>query len=801
MPGKISVYLLLLFPLSLHSQIVRVTGQQNNEILELVSITSEDPRASVITNSRGQADLSQFRDAGVIEFRMVGYNPLYLSYRAIEGMDFQVKMSRAMVNLDEVIVSATRWSQKTSEIPIKVITISPSAITMQNPQTAADLLGISGKVFIQKSQQGGGSPMIRGFATNRLLYSVDGIRMNTAIFRGGNIQNVISLDPFAIEHTEVLFGPGSVIYGSDAIGGVMSFRTLVPQFSLTGDPHLTGRAVARYSTASNERTGHFDINIGWKKWASVTSISTSAYDDLRMGNHGPEEYRRPFYVKRIDGTDVVIANDDPDIQRPSGYSQVNIMQKIRYSPAPDWDLQYGFHYSTTTGFSRYDRHIQYRNGIPRYAEWEYGPQVWMMNNLEVTHSPGRILYDRASLRVAWQRFEESRISRNLNADWREIRMEEVDAWSVNLDLLKSTGGRNKIFYGMEGVVNIVQSQGTDENILSGSRIQGPARYPQSTWATWALYVSDQYHVTEKITLEAGARYTLFKLLADFDTTFYPFPFTTADLNNGALTGSTGMVYRPGDSWVLSINLSTAFRSPNVDDVGKVFDSEPGSVTVPNPDLRAEYAWNIDAGLAKVIAGSVKIDLTGYYTYLDNALVRRDYMLSGMDSIFYNGELSKVQAIQNAARARVFGIQAGMEIKLPVGFGLMTDLNLQKGEEELDDGSVSPSRHAPPWFGSTRLNYASGKLEMQLYGIYCGEKSFEEMPMEETGKAYLYAMDSDGNPYAPAWATLNLKAAYRLNDEISFAAGLENITDRRYRTYSSGISAPGRNYIMSVQVKF
>ena len=138
----------------------------------------------------------------------------------------------------------------------------------------------------------------------------------------------------------------------------MSFRTLVPQFSLTGDPHLTGKAVARYATASNERTGHFDINLGWKRWASVTSVSTGSYEDLRMGSHGPEEYTRPFYVKRIDSTDVVVANDDPDIQRPSGYSQVNLMQKLRYRPNSRWDLQYGFHYSTTTDYDRYDRHIR-----------------------------------------------------------------------------------------------------------------------------------------------------------------------------------------------------------------------------------------------------------------------------------------------------------------------------------------------------------------------------------------------------------------------------------------------------------
>ena len=133
--------------------------------------------------------------------------------------------------LNEIVVSASRWCQHSQARPVKVTRLSFDEANAFNPQTAADVLGLTGEVFIQKSQYGGGSPMIRGFATNRLLYSIDGVRMNTAIFRSGNIQNVISLDPFAIAGSEVLFGPGAVGYGSDAIGGVMAFSTLEPRLS------------------------------------------------------------------------------------------------------------------------------------------------------------------------------------------------------------------------------------------------------------------------------------------------------------------------------------------------------------------------------------------------------------------------------------------------------------------------------------------------------------------------------------------------------------------------------------------
>jgi outer membrane cobalamin receptor len=106
--------------------------------------------------------------------------------------------------LEEVVVAGSRWSQALNHVPSQIDVVSRKLIGQFQPQTAADLLGMSGKVFIQKSQQGGGSPMIRGFATNRLVYTVDGVRMNTAIFRSGNIQNVINLDPFATDRVEAM---------------------------------------------------------------------------------------------------------------------------------------------------------------------------------------------------------------------------------------------------------------------------------------------------------------------------------------------------------------------------------------------------------------------------------------------------------------------------------------------------------------------------------------------------------------------------------------------------------------------
>jgi hemoglobin/transferrin/lactoferrin receptor protein len=164
-------------------------------------------------------------------------------------------------------------------------------------------------------------------------------------------------------------------------------------------------------------------------------------------------------------------------------------------------------------------------------------------------------------------------------------------------------------------------------------------------------------------------------------------------------------------------------------------------------------------------------------------------------------MSQVQSIQNAAVARVYGLQAGLEVKFPAGFSFSSDLNLQKGLEELDDGTTSPSRHAPPLFGVSRLQYRANRLNLEFYAAYQGKKDYTDLPLEERSKDEIYAKDPEGNNYAPPWYTLNLQAMVELTEHFTISAGVENLTDRRYRPYSSGISGPGRSFIISLTAEF
>lgn len=708
--------------------------------------------------------------------------------------------TRKIQELDEVIVSINKWEQKINEVSNKIVKVSFREARLQNPQTTADLLGMTGYVYIQKSQLGGGSPMIRGFSTNRVLIVVDGVRMNNAIYRSGNLQNIISVDALATESAEVILGPGSIIYGSDAIGGVMDFHSLQPKYSTDKKWKNKVNALVRYSSANNERTGHIDFSTGNKKFTYLGSVTYSDFDDLKMGKHGGENsYLRPRYVNRVDNKDSIIINADPRVQKYTGYNQLNVLQKLRFRPVENLDMQYTFHYSGTSDVPRYDRLIETSGNTPAFAEWYYGPQLWRMHALQLTHNKRNFFYQSVRLVAAYQNYEESRHDRRFDNSRIRNQTEQVKIFSANLDLKKSLNENKELFYGLEYITNDVGSFANRININNGSVEPTVTRYPNnSAWNSYGIYSSFKTTVN-KFTFNAGARYNYVTVQSPFDTSLFNFPLTNAEVRKGAFTGNLGLVFRPSSKSQLNFNFATGFRVPNVDDLGKVFESAPGQLTVPNPDLKAEYAYNFDIGYAINISNRINLDITGFYTILNDAIVQRPSTFNAQDSVIYEGVKSRVFSLQNAAKASAYGVQAGIEVFFVKNLSWLIQGNWIEGKEtdDIKDEDV-PLRHAPPFYGNTHIKFNSKKYRVDVYALWNGEISNKNLAPSEQAKTFIYATDKNGNPYSPSWYTLNVKTSYQLKSYVMLTAGWENITNRRYRTYSSGIVSPGSNLILSLR---
>ncbi len=717
-----------------------------------------------------------------------------------------------LINLNEVVFSANKAEEKKSDIPYTIDVIKIKDLELNNSQTSADMITNTGNIMVQKSQGGAGSPIIRGFEANRVLMVIDGVRLNNAIYRAGHLQDVITVDNAMLERTEIIYGPSSVMYGSDALGGVMHFYTKKPVF---GEDKINFKlnSYMRYSTANKEQTGHVDFNLGFKKLASLTSITYSDFDDLRTGyarTPNPDFGRNYYYAERKPDNlgDTMVYNTNPNIQKNSGYSQTDVMEKLLYKANDNINIGLNMQYSTSSTIDRYDRLQEYSGSTLKYAEWYYGPQNRLFASLYSTIKLTGKLFDNLRIAATYQDIDQSRISRKFNNSKKTSQIENVKVYSFNADFRKKVKEKHELSYGLEALQNNVTSKATSVNILTNAETPSATRYPDggSTMITTAAYFTHSWEINEQLILSDGLRYSYNILSSDFvDTTFYPFPFKSATQKNGALNGNMGLIIMPEKSVRFNILGSTGYRSPNIDDMTKVFESVGGNIIIPNEKLKPEYAYNIEAGFS-IMAFEDKIKFEGnyYYTLLKNAIVTKNAQYQGKDSIYYSGAMSRVQSAQNADEAYLQGVYGAIVSDLSDYVSFKTSLTYTFGQyyQELtpttnnpNHDTIVPLDHIPPMFGQTSLFFHLKKFESQVYARYSAAKELKDY--SPGGEDNLSQATPSG---MPGWVTFNVKTAYHLTRHFTVNLGVENLFDTHYRVFGSGISAPGRNIMVTVRYK-
>jgi len=749
------------------------------------------------TNNEGIIDLPKHFGSFFISAN--GYEVKYLPTQEVyEGMN--VFLVGSNVTLSQMIISATRTANKSELVAQPIISIQRKDIQFINPANAADLLSQTGTALIQKSQLGGGSPILRGFEANKVLYVVDGVRMNNAIYRGGHLQDILSLDPMAMENIEVAYGPSAVAYGSDALGGVMSFNTRSPHFT-SGDKLVRGNAMLRYSSANQGGT-HINLETSTERFATFTAFTFNNFGDLRQGNirnlNYPSFGQRPWYVERINGRDSVMTNSNPNIQVGSAYKQYDFIEKISFKQSDKLTHTLNIQYSTTTNVPRYDRLTQVSLGIPRFGEWNYGPQTRAMIAYHANLNNGKRLYTTGRITLAWQNIDQSRHDRLFNSPNLNNRLENVKVYSVNADFSKSIGQTLTANYGLEYYFNDVTSTAHSENIFTGAQSALDTRYANggSTMSGTSAYGTAILKATRKITLNAGLRYSLVNLTALFtDNSFFNFPFSDVNQSNRNLNGSVGIIAAPNTKWRITVLASTGFRAPNVDDLSKVFESNAGNLIVPNNELKPEKVSNIEATIERKFNRKTTLALNGYYMNYTNALTTGKAQFNGQDSIFYDGTLSPVYTTVNAKEAYIYGGNITLNSQVNDQFSLQSSLVYTYGRIQSNTGET-PLDHIPPVYGRTGITVQQQKFRGEFSVLYNGWKRIADYRLNaEDNEAYA---TPDG---MPAWYTLNAKGSYQLNEKFQIMIGLENILDANYRVFASNISGAGRNVTFTLRGRF
>lgn len=702
--------------------------------------------------------------------------------------------------LNEVKIESQRYTKSSRVASQHIESINQKEIEFGNFQTTAEMLANSGKLFVQKSQQGGGSPVIRGFESSRILLLVDGVRMNNLIYRGGHLQNVITVDENMLESTDILFGASSTAYGSDAMGGAIN---LITKRALTLEENknkfFSGNFNTRYGSVNKEKSGYLDFRFSGKKWGTFTALSYNDFEDLKMGKNRLNNTNffgsRPFYVSTNNGVDEIKENPDPYLQKFSGYKQYNATQKFVFKPNSTTSHDINLQFSTTNDIPRYDRLTDLRNGNLRFATWNYGPQKRILGGYKFSRSKA-IFNSDLTLGANYQSVEESRIQRNRNNPVEQNRIEKVNVYSINLDL-KAKIGKGQLLYGVESFYDDLNSTAFSRNIITNAQGSLDTRYPNGKNYNLKAdaFVTYFAKYNETTTYNLGARGGYNKLYSEFkDKSFFPFPYSTIEQKNFTYSVAAGLTKQSTDNIKIAFNIASGFRTPNVDDLAKVFESSSGNTTttgiliVPNPNIKPEKNITGDFNFNLNDKKHIDFDQTVYYTRLFDVIALDNFTFNGQNIINYGGFPATVKANQNLNSGTIFGYSASLKVTILSDLKFYGNYNFTYGRVKEENTKIErPLDHIPPHYGKVGFTYENKWMNLDFNMLYNGKKNLKDY--SSSGEDNLQYATASG---MPAWQTLNFKSAFKPLEKVTFFAGVENILDVQYRVFASGINAPGRN---------
>ena len=804
------------------SQQISVKDDLSNEDLPDVVVYNEDKSESIITDFNGFVDLSIFSDNEKIYFQLLGYSTLELLKSTILNGSI-VYLQAESQNLEEVILSVARSESNLNQIAEKVSVIKSEDLFLSSPASGADLLELSPGVRVQKSQGGGGSPIIRGFEANRVLIVLDGVRMNNAIYRSGHLQNSITIDPNNIERAEVIFGSSSVGYGSDAMGGVIHYYTKSP--ILKASEKIKSSFTTNFTSANQGVSNNFITNYSSENWGSITSISISKFGDIKMGekrNHGFSSWGlTPLYSKnsRYSYYSQPSTNSDENIQKNTGYSQVDLFQKFLVKVGETNLLNVNIQFSESSDIDRYDQLSLIKGNSLKFSEWYYGPQKRLLISPSLKIFPERKFMKKGVITFGFQKINESRIKRKFNNLSRSHQIEDLKVFSLNGDFDTYFNNGHTVSYGIESTYNYNYSKAYEQTLeIDNNQVTGlsgkfaiPTRYPSngSSYRSFASYVNWSWNMSEFFTFNIGTRLTFTGLKASWNDIISVNPqLSEVTLNSEALTTTISIKMRPSKKIQINTVLSSGFRNPNIDDIGKIRENN-GLLVVPNTFLKPEYAYNLDLGIDfRSLNNKNYISLRGFSTIISRHIGRDEYIVFSdlstpdLSTIIYNGEEVTTIANKNLGNRFIHGFSIDGFSKIINSLKLDYSLTYTKGDY---DENYGPLPSISPLFGSISLSYS--KRGTNLKAVYKfseaknpGEYSFGgEDGLDETP----FVINSEGLINylgTPKWSDLSLYGSKNISSNVTLRIGLTNVFDIHYRTFASGISAPGRSFQLGLNLK-
>ena len=803
--------ILNLFCFEVVSQKITIVDSTSGRPIRAVLVFDSEKINRTVSNRNGTVYLNSFKDSDSIIFAHIVYQRKALPYKSLKDGD-KIILSPKALGLNEVVLSVSRNIQNVATLSRKVSVINRSSFNLDLPRNTAEMLYHGGGIHVQKSQSGGGSPLIRGFEANRVLLVIDGVRMNNAIYRSGHVHNAISIDANSLERTEVIFGPSSVGYGSDALGGVIHFYTKTPR--LNKDEFFDYTKSISYNLKDQSKVNNYSLELSSKNWASYTSYTKSDFGDVHMGkvrNHGYNDWGLVnYYSENINGKffENQSLNNNPNLQRNTAYKQKDFIQKFNFKIFKTARLILNFQFSESSNINRFDKLSEINeDGTLKFAEWYYGPQKRSFISSKLSFQAKK-LFDRADIIFAFQKIDESRNKRKFGSNILNIQDENLNVISINSDFFKRIDRQKSIAYGVELTNNQLNSDGFESMINSDYLNSSLSRYPNdgSSYRSLAGYFNYKKFINPKTNYDIGLRISNISIKANWDYNFFDSDyddkydtlffqqFDGLEMTNSSVTGSLGIVHRMNDFNKLSLNVSSGFRSPNIDDIGKIRENS-GILNVPNMELKPEYVYTLDFGWSK-FNKNFRTNFNIYYTIL-NGTIGRDYYMGENNIILYDEELVQTMANFNLGNSNIYGGNFDFKTRVLDNILINGSITYTKGSNLKD---MLPMPSIPPLFGNIKFKILNEKSQYQLSYKFSGSKdpSTYSIGGEDGLDETPVTIDSNGNIQylgMPSWGVFQLSSLFKTNllkRPIDFKIILDNIFDIHYREFASGISSPGRS---------
>lgn len=728
-----------------------------------------------------------------------------LAAKAQDKPEINDSDSVELENMDEILVSSQRFGSSRANTTRQIEVITEKEMQLAQQGTMADVLSQTGQVFVQKSQLGGGSPVLRGFEASRVLLVVDGVRMNNATYRAGHLQDIITVDQFMLDRAEVFFGSGSTQFGSDALGGVVYMKTRDPRFRNKSFGFAGANTNLRYLSAANAVVSNVNLELSGRNVAWILSTTTSNFGDLRMGQQRHFSRwdtfgLRRYYSARINGRDTMLKNDDPYVQRGSAYTQHDVFSKLAVKTG-NFTHTINLQFSRSDVVPRYDRLTDMTGGKFRFATWDYVPQ----NRDFLSYSllfPAQGSWKHRII-VSHQRTDVGRVTRRFGNPAELTQRDKVGMTALNYDFQFSLNEKLQFQGGAEWVRNRVNSKATVRDVnTDGVSESKNTRYADggSNTQSLAAFVNAIYEIKPKdFIIEGGIRVTHYDLISNFSQdNFLKLPYSTAEINSLSAVYNIGISKKMDwDGLFFKASLASGFRNPNVDDMTKLFESVPGrKLVIPNRELKPERTRTLDLGF-RLDRKKIHLELGGYYTRIIGLLIDAPAVFNGEDSFVFEGQKTPVFQMGNSSEGFITGGYFAAKIQLFPGLFADINYNSTFGRfRQTWQNNWIPIDHIAPDHGRAGLRWSSENWQWEAYMLFNGRKIRSEYsPSGEDNAQYAPGGET------PAWQTYNVRASFRVNKWLFASFAAENLLDLNYRPFSSGISAPGRNLIATLKVSF